>query len=121
MSSSGSPTAYVIAGPNGAGKTKFATDFLPEFVFWLPSAEMAVARVAGRVRQGGHGGPEATISRRFRAGLCNFFQLYAPLVNSWYLYNRSELPPRSIADCIEGVVRVHQAELYEVIQTDRED
>jgi predicted ABC-type ATPase len=90
------------------------------FFLWLPTAEMAVARVASRVRQGGHDVPEATIRRRFQAGLRNFFQLYAPLVNSWYLYNGSQLPPRSIADCIDGVVRVHQPELYETTQTDLE-
>jgi predicted ABC-type ATPase len=59
------------------------------FFLWLPSAEMAVARVASRVRQGGHDVPAATIRRRFQAGLRNLFQLYAPLVNSWYLLDRS--------------------------------
>ena len=50
------------------------------FFLWLPSAEMAVARVANRVRQGGHNIPEATIRRRFEAGLRNFFRMYAPVV-----------------------------------------
>ena len=36
---------------------------------WLPSAEMAVARVAERVCAGGHDVPEATIRRRYTAGL----------------------------------------------------
>ena len=88
------------------------------FFLWLPSAEMAMARVASRVRKGGHDVPEPTIRRRFQAGLRNFFQLYAPLVNSWYLYNGAQLPPRLIAECIDGDVRVHQPELYELTQTD---
>lgn len=37
----------------------------------LPSAEIAVARVAERVRQGGHDIPEPVIRRRFTAGLHN--------------------------------------------------
>lgn len=42
---------------------------------WLPSAEIAVARVQERVRRGGHHVPEDVVRRRYRAGLRNFFQL----------------------------------------------
>ena len=35
----------------------------------LPAAELAVARVAERLRQGGHDVPEAVVRRRFVAGL----------------------------------------------------
>lgn len=38
----------------------------------LPNADVAVARVAERVRQGGHDVPKAVIRRRFAAGLKNF-------------------------------------------------
>jgi predicted ABC-type ATPase len=63
------------------------------FFLSLPNAEAAIARVAERVRQGGHDIPEATIRRRFDAGLTNLRQLYAPLVHSWALYdNAGELP-----------------------------
>jgi len=40
----------------------------------LPNAEIAIARVAERVRQGGHNIPEPVILRRFAAGLKNFEQ-----------------------------------------------
>ena len=33
---------------------------------WLPSADLAVARVADRVRLGGHAVPEQTVRRRYR-------------------------------------------------------
>lgn len=39
---------------------------------WLPSEEMAVARVASRVERGGHDIPEDVIRRRYHAGLKNF-------------------------------------------------
>jgi len=42
------------------------------FFLTLPSAEMAIARVGERVRQGGHNMPEEVIRRRFTAGLTNF-------------------------------------------------
>ncbi|MEO8410240.1 MAG: AAA family ATPase [Propionivibrio sp.] len=55
----------------------------------LASAEEAIARVAQRVRQGGHDIPEAMIRRRFAAGIDNFIGHYAPRVDSWVLYDNS--------------------------------
>ena len=42
----------------------------------LLDADMAVARVARRVREGGHDIPVDVIRRRFQAGLDNFQQVY---------------------------------------------
>lgn len=65
---------------------------------WLPSADLAVERVASRVRLGGHNVPEDTIRRRYSRGLRNFFQLYRPLASSWRMYdNSSRGRPRRIA------------------------
>jgi predicted ABC-type ATPase len=59
----------------------------------LDSPEEAIARVALRVRQGGHHIPEDTIRRRFSTGRENFENLYAPLVDAWALYdNAGPLP-----------------------------
>lgn len=63
----------------------------------LPSAELAVARVRMRVKQGGHDIPEAVIRRRFKAGFENFERLYRPLVDSWAVYDSSFDPPIPIA------------------------
>ena len=59
------------------------------FFLNLPSAEMAIMRVAERVRQGGHNVPEEVIRRRFEAGRINFELLYRNLVDSWAVYNSS--------------------------------
>ncbi len=65
---------------------------------WLPSADMAVARVQDRVRTGGHSVPEATIRRRYVRGLRNLFQLYIPLAETWTIYdNSTPAGPRPIA------------------------
>ncbi|MBL8039749.1 MAG: zeta toxin family protein, partial [Chthonomonas sp.] len=40
---------------------------------WLQSPELAVERVAARVRMGGHDVPEDTIRRRYERGLRHFF------------------------------------------------
>lgn len=55
----------------------------------LASADEAVARVAQRVKQGGHDIPEAVIRRRFDAGLDNLIRYYAPAVDAWALYDNS--------------------------------
>jgi predicted ABC-type ATPase len=65
---------------------------------WLPSADMAVARVAARVQEGGHDVPEETIRRRYDAGLSNFFRLYQPMTTTWQLCDNSVSDnPRLIA------------------------
>jgi len=56
---------------------------------WLPSADLAVARVADRVVQGGHHVPEEVIRRRHAAGMRNFQDLYRPLSTSWQVYDNS--------------------------------
>jgi predicted ABC-type ATPase len=64
---------------------------------WLPSAELAVNRVANRALQGGHSVPRDVIRRRYSAGLRNFFELYRPIVDRWWLYDGSRTPPTVIA------------------------
>jgi predicted ABC-type ATPase len=65
---------------------------------WLPTADMAAARVAERVRSGGHDVPEDTIRRRYRAGWANFCKLYRPLADSWQVFDNGTVgKPRLIA------------------------
>lgn len=59
----------------------------------LQNSDEAIARVAERVRQGGHDVPEDTIRRRFHAGLTNFQNLYAPKVDAWVLYDNTGSEP----------------------------
>ncbi len=56
---------------------------------WLASADLAVARVAERVRSGGHDIPEETIRQRYRRSIDNFFGLYRPLAAYWEVYDNS--------------------------------
>lgn len=64
---------------------------------WLPSAEHAIARVRVRVLEGGHDIPEEAIRRRYRKGILNFVRHYAPLVDSWEVYDARSSPPKRIA------------------------
>ena len=68
------------------------------FFLWLPSSDIAVTRVANRVKQGGHNVPLEDIRRRYLAGMKNLLQLYLPILDRWWLYDASDLPPKLIAE-----------------------
>ena len=58
----------------------------------LPDPEMAIQRVARRVRFGGHDIPEAIIRRRFRRGLENLHSAYLAFVDEWAICDASRCP-----------------------------
>ncbi|MBI4667304.1 MAG: zeta toxin family protein [Nitrospinae bacterium] len=55
----------------------------------LQSPEAALSRVAERVRLGGHDIPRDVVIRRFHRGLGNFFNLYLPVCDRWFLLDNS--------------------------------
>lgn len=74
-----------------------ATGYRLEIIFLqLPSARLALRRIAARVRQGGHNVPDADVLRRFVRGWTNFQQSYRPLADAWAVYDNSEASPRLI-------------------------
>ena len=85
----------------------------------LPAAEVAVRRVAERVRMGGHSVPEATVRRRYRVGLQNFFGLYRVLTTSWRVYDNSgAAAPRLVAAGRADVVtRITDREAWERLKS----
>jgi predicted ABC-type ATPase len=85
---------------------------------YLPSAEMAVERVADRVRAGGHNIPTDVVRRRYVGGSRNFFRLYQPLATRWRFYdNQSRLGPRLIATGVGPAEQlVADAEVWRVVK-----
>lgn len=83
------------------------------FFLWLPSAELAVARVHSRVMRGGHAIPEDVIHRRFHAGLRNLFTLYKPLVDVLRVYNASNLPPEVIMHEENGEITIYDNDIFQ--------
>lgn len=66
-----------------------------EIVFLsLPSVHLALQRIAGRVRQGGHDVPKSDVMRRFDRSGRNFHALYRPLADGWALYDNSGSAPQ---------------------------
>lgn len=59
----------------------------------LNSPELALRRVAGRVRQGGHAVPRADVIRRFRRGWENFIGSYRVAADAWTVYENSGRDP----------------------------
>lgn len=66
------------------------------FYLWLPSPNLAVARVRRRVEAGGHDVPEPIIRRRFSRSLLNFDRLYRAVASTWRLYDGSGLGDRPL-------------------------
>jgi predicted ABC-type ATPase len=91
------------------------------FFLWLPNAEMAVSRVENRVKEGGHGVPREAVRRRYRAGVRNLFRLYRPILDSWWLYDASRLPPKLIATESDGLLVVRRKGLYRQIEKQAEE
>jgi predicted ABC-type ATPase len=60
----------------------------------LRSVQLALRRIAARVRQGGHDVPRADVVRRFSRDWENFQRIYRPLADSWAVYDNSGRAPR---------------------------
>jgi predicted ABC-type ATPase len=66
-----------------------------EIVFLrLPSPQLALRRVAARVRQGGHAVSRADVLRRFARSWSHFNSHYRPLADRWEVYDNSGRRPR---------------------------
>ena len=64
--------------------------------FWLEKVQIAIERVATRVREGGHDIPTDVIKRRYIYGLKNLFDIYIPLADNILLFDNSFVQPKLI-------------------------
>jgi predicted ABC-type ATPase len=80
---------------------------------WLPTAQMALERVARRVGQGGHHIPDDVVIRRHAAGLRNLRHLYLPLADDGFIYDNSDGSGNLIAERRDGgSIVVHDVERW---------
>lgn len=93
------------------------------YYFWLPSADLAVERVALRVERGGHDVPELTIRRRYRQSLRNLFNLYMPLADAWQVFdNERRNAVRLVAyGCGNSVESVAVSDVWEMMKQRSEE
>lgn len=81
---SGKTFRHVVADATQAG---FAVTIVYLF---LKSADVCIARVAERVRKGGHDVPETDVRRRFARSLTNFWSIYREMADNWVIaYNET--------------------------------
>lgn len=84
--------------------------------FWIDSPEMAVERVAKRVREGGHNIPTDVILRRYTAGIKNFFNIYKDIVDYWILVDNATNPRQIIAEQDFDSINIFDKIKYQKIQ-----
>ncbi len=115
------------SGENFAFETTLSTRSYVQFVerakelnyqvtclfFWLTSEELAVSRVARRVKEGGHHIPEDVIRRRYKSGLGNFFKLFLSKVDNWLFVNNSGDTYEIVAEGGVNDVTINNKELWE--------
>jgi predicted ABC-type ATPase len=83
------------------------------FFVALPTVDLALTRVRGRVSRGGHNIPEPIVRRRFGRSTSNFLTEYRELGDSWFLFDNSGATPILIASEKQGKQRIMNAEVYE--------
>lgn len=84
--------------------------------FWLNSTELAIKRIAYRVKNGGHNVPSMIVKRRYSRGLSNFFSIFSPLVDSWMVFDNSGKKPILIAEKKSSVESIYNTKIWNKIQ-----
>jgi predicted ABC-type ATPase len=74
---------------------------------FMKSADTCVARVAERVRKGGHDVPEIDVRRRFVRSLANFWTIYREMADKWVVvYNEtSQLQDVAAGSRLDVIIR----------------
>lgn len=85
--------------------------------FWLNEPEIAIERVAKRVRAGGHDIPEETIRRRYQMGLNYLFHNYMQSCDKWILADNSEPPFQVIAEGSKKGLIIRDMEKYNRVRS----
>jgi predicted ABC-type ATPase len=87
---------------------------------WLPGADLAVARVARRVAEGGHDVPEDVVRRRYAAGLTNMVNLYLPLADVAAIYDNSDRDQQLVARRDSGKdLLIHDSDRWRRLRSNR--
>jgi predicted ABC-type ATPase len=86
---------------------------------WLKSVELAIERVATRVKEGGHHIPTDTIKRRYTAGIKNLFQIYLPIVDNLLIFDSTNSVPVPIAHKFidESLIITHSLKWHQLKQS----
>jgi predicted ABC-type ATPase len=64
----------------------------------IDSPQLALRRIAARVRAGGHDVPRTDVLRRFYRSWENFITIYRPLADTWAVYDNSSERPHLLLE-----------------------
>lgn len=59
------------------------------FYYWINSVKLALARIADRVKKGGHNIPKDVVERRYERSLNNLVNLFIPICDRWFVTDNS--------------------------------
>ena len=91
-----------------------AHNYQIQIVFIIVDApEVSIARIAERVRKGGHFVPDKDVRRRFVRGQNNFWKTYKNLSDSWSLFYNSEDSFHQIASGENDNILIVDQDLFE--------
>jgi predicted ABC-type ATPase len=82
------------------------------YFLWIKNVDIAIERIADRVRRGGHSVPQDVVRRRFKKGMVNLFRLYRPLLDSWVIFDNSSEIPYTIAFEKFGQLQIVDSDLF---------
>ncbi|MBI3307255.1 MAG: zeta toxin family protein [Candidatus Omnitrophica bacterium] len=85
------------------------------FFLWIPNIKLSLARVASRVKMGGHNISEKVLRRRFYKGIKNFFYIYQSNLDFWMLFDNSGQKPHLIAKKDKEQTSILDGEAYKKI------
>ena len=88
-----------------------------QIVFIIVDApEVSIARIAERVKKGGHFVPDKDVRRRFVRGQNNFWEIYKNLADHWALIYNSEDNFREIAFGEKEDFLITDEDLFEILK-----
>jgi len=68
------------------------------YYIYLRNYKLNIARIKKRVSLGGHNIPNLTVKRRIPRSIKNYWNLYRPLCDDWYIFDNSKTYPKLIED-----------------------
>ena len=84
---------------------------------FVSSPETCIARIAARVKNGGHFIPDDDVRRRYSRSKLNFLKMYAPIVDYWTLFYNGESQMDMVArKDIDNHLTVFSESLYRLFK-----
>lgn len=86
--------------------------------FWLNSTDLAIERIKGRVKKGGHYIPDEIVKRRYTRGLSNLNNIFMAICDYWLVVDNSWDSPVLIAEGHFNIDKsVYNDELWGIIKS----